>query len=180
MLNDEIFNVLNRIEGIVKVVKLNDEDKKEIERLEKEAESNILMGLCRGLNLGVRKALSKKSIYACLTNMEFKWPKTSLVRMVCDNEVIAEDIYDEELLRKLKEEGNIVIGNLVIYKDKVSIIKEKRDKLLTIMLPLCIPELEKLNAVVGSPSPPADKYLKIKFGVMEEGPELGTIIIGID
>ncbi|MDH5806213.1 MAG: hypothetical protein QXW62_04490 [Candidatus Methanomethylicaceae archaeon] len=180
MLKNDIINILNKIEGIVKIVELNDEEKKEIEKLEKEAESKVLMGLCKGINIGVREALNKKLVYACLTNMEFKWPKTSLVKIVCENEVIAEDIYDEELLNKKKEEGNLVLGNLVVYKDKLKIMKERKDKLLAIMLPLPIPELEKINAIVGSPSPPVDKYLKVKFGILEEKPELGTIIIGID
>lgn len=180
MSSDDIINVLNKIEGIVKIVKLSDEEKKEVERLEKEAENKVLMGLCKGINIGVREALNKKLVYACLTNMEFKWPKTSLVKIVCEDEIIAEDVYDEELLKKNKEEGNVVLGNLVIYKDKLKIIKEKKDKLLAIMLPLPIPELERIKAVVGSPSPPADKYLKEKLGIFEEKPELGTIIVGID
>ncbi|MEM3485968.1 MAG: hypothetical protein QXU33_01885 [Candidatus Methanomethyliaceae archaeon] len=175
-------NVLKKLmglKGIIKAALLSQEDRAEIERLEREAEGKVLMGLCKGINLGVREALRKKAVYACITNASLRWPKTSLVKIVCDEETIGEDVYDEGELEKLKNEGNIVMGNLVFYKDKMRLIKEKIDKISLIMLPLQIPELAGLGMVVGSPSPPADLYLKKKFGVSEDDPNIGTIVVGV-
>lgn len=169
-----------KMKGIVKVALLSKEDVDEVERLEREAEGKVLMGLCKGVNLGVREALGRRRVYACITNSSLRWPKTSLVKIVCEGETIGEDIYDEAELERLKKEGNIVVGNLVFYREKMRLMKENREKMSVIMLPLRIPELEGRGMVVGSPSPPADLYLKRKLGVPEDDPKMGTIIIGVN
>ncbi|MGQ9759775.1 MAG: hypothetical protein ACUVQ5_04290 [Candidatus Methanomethylicaceae archaeon] len=157
---------------------MDEEDRAEVERLEREAEEKVLMGLCKGTNMGVREALNKKVVFVCATDLSLRWPKSSLIRIVCDGETIGEDIYDEERLNRLKNEGNIVAGNLVFYKDKMLLLKEKRENIRVLMLPLLIPELESLGAIIGSPSPPTDLYLKKKLGITDKDPNLGTIIVG--
>jgi len=179
MPEDSVLETLMSLKGIIKVVLLSEEDRAEIERLEREAEGNVMMGICKGINLGVREALNKKAVYACMTNKSLNWPKTSLVKIVCNGDTVGEDIYDDRELEKLKSEGNIILGNLVFYKDKMHLMKEKREKVSVIILPLRIPELEKMGMVAGSPSPPADLYLKRKLGGAEENPEIGTIIVGV-
>lgn len=169
-----------KLKGIVKVALLSKEDVAEVERLEREAEGKVLMGLCKGINLGVREALGRRAVYACITNSSLRWPKTSLVKIICDGETIGEDIYDEVELERLKKEGNIVVGNLVFYKEKMRLMKENREKISIIMLPLRIPELEGQGTVVGSPSPPADLYLKKRLGAPQDDPNIGTIIIGVN
>lgn len=168
-----------KLKGVTKVVLLGQEERAVVEKLESEAEEKVLMGFCKGKNLGVREALGKKTVYACLTDTSLRWPKTSLIKIVCGEETIGEDIYDEERLEKLKNEGNIVLGNLVLYKDKMRLMRENREKICVLMLPLRIPELETLGMVVGSPSPPADLYLKKKMGASEDDPKIGTIIVGV-
>ncbi|HRR53891.1 MAG TPA: hypothetical protein P5290_00930, partial [Candidatus Methanomethylicus sp.] len=48
---------LAKMQGILKTVEMNMEDRAEIERLESQAENGVLMGLCKGVNIGVREAL---------------------------------------------------------------------------------------------------------------------------
>ncbi|MCX8181972.1 MAG: hypothetical protein N3D12_02510 [Candidatus Methanomethyliaceae archaeon] len=179
MSEDNVIENLMRLKGIIKVVPLTQEDRAEIERLEREAEGKVLMGLCKGMNLGVREALRKKTVYACITNASLRWPKTSLVKIVCGEETIGEDKYDENELERLKSEGNLVVGNIVFYKDKIRLMRENIDKISLLMLPLKIPELEGLGMVIGSPSPPADLYLKKKLGASEDDPNIGTVIVGV-
>jgi hypothetical protein len=80
----------------------------------------------------------------------------------------------------MKSEGNLVAGNLVFYRNKIKVLKERREGMMVHMLPMQIPELTACGAVVASPSPPTDLYLKNRLGQNTEDSRLGSIIVGVD
>ena len=156
------------------------EEVAEVLRLEGEAEKKVMMGLCRGINLGLREALKRRHVFACATDLNLTWPECSYIKLVCDGEVVGEDVYDKATLEDLKKKGNVVAGNLVLYKDKMKAFKERRDGMRVHMLPMEIPELTVCGAVVGVPSSPADVYLKTRLGIDTEDNRLGTVVVGVD
>jgi len=162
------------------VVPLSREEVAEVLRLEGEAEKKVMMGLCKGINLGLREALKRRHVFVCATDLNLTWPECSYIKLVCNDEVVGEDIYDKVTLEDLKKKGHMVAGNLVLYKDKMKVFKEKRDEMKVHMLPMEIPELTVCGAVVGVPSPPTDIYLKARLGVDTEDNRLGTIVVGVD
>jgi hypothetical protein len=162
------------------VAVLSREEVAEVLRLEGEAEKKAMMGLGKGINLGLREALKRRNAFACATDLNLTWPECSYIKLVCDGEVIGEDVYDKAALEDLKKKGHMVAGNLVLYKDKMKVFKEKRDEMRVHILPMEIPELTVCGAVVGVPSPPADIYLKTTLGVDTEDNRLGTIVVGVD
>lgn len=180
MSEDEFIKAMSGMKGILKVIPLTESDVKEIERLEAEAENNVLMGFCRGINVGVRDALAKKRVYACLTDMNLKWPECSLIKIVCGSDVIGEQVVDKERLEGLKACGNIVTGDVVFYKEKMRLIRERQGEMRVLILPLEMPEILGIKAKVGSPSPPADTYLKRRLDANLEDPKLGTVLVGFD
>jgi hypothetical protein len=172
--------VLAKLKGVVKVERLSAEDLAEIGRLESEAESKVMMGLCPGTNIGLKEALSKKNVFGCITDETMVWPSCSYIKVLCGDEVLGQDIYDEKELEKAKKEGNIVVGNLVFYRCKIKLLKERREEMRVHMLPMQISELVACGAVVASPSPPTDVYVKNRLGQNINDPHLGTVIVGID
>ena len=171
---------LKGIEGVICVKELTEEEKSEVLRLEEEAEKSVLMGLCRGINIGVREALKKRKVFACASDRSFKWPQSSYIKIVCGEEVIGEDVNDQARLERLKSEGNIVAGTLIFYRDKMRLFRDRRDETMVQILPLEMGEIHGKKAVVGSPSPPADLFLKSRMKVDTELSGLGTILIGIE
>jgi len=171
---------LKGLKGIVKFDRLNDSDKQNIWELEEKAGESVLMGMCKGINVGVMQALEKKNVFACLTNDLLIWPKESYMKLVCGDDVIGEDKYDPDELEQLKKNGELVAGNLVMYREKMKIYKERRAEARLHLLPMRIPELTGCGAVVASPSPPADSYMKGKLKADMNDPKLGTIIVGVD
>lgn len=180
MSEDEIANELKKICGILAVKELTEEEKNEVLRLECEAEKGVLMGLCKGINVGIREALKKDRVYACATNNSFKWPEGSYIRIICGEEVIGEDINDSSKLEELKSKGHIVAGTLVFYRDKMQLFRDRREDTRVHILPLEMPEVLGKRVVVGSPSPPADLYLKRRMGIDTEDKALGTVIVGVE
>ncbi len=180
MVNIEEFGkILEGVRGIIKVALLGDEEKRKVEVLEREAERKILMGLGRGQNLGLKEVLRKRHVFVCATDVNFVWPK-KLLKILCEGEVVGEDCYDERELKEMKARGELVIGNLVFYRDKLTLMKEKRGEFTVCILPLEIPELSRYGAVAASPSAPADLYLKELLNVPADDKSLGTILVGID
>lgn len=171
---------MKALKGILKVQLLTDEDRMEITRLEQEAEGKVMMGLCPGTNVGITEALKRRRIFACITDDTMVWPSSSYIKLVCGEDVIGQDIYDESELERMKSEGNIVAGNLVFYRNKIKVLKERREEMRVQMLPMQIQELTACGAVVASPSPPTDLYLKNRLGQSTEDSRLGSIIVGID
>jgi hypothetical protein len=172
--------VLASLKGIIRVQRLDAAQREAALKLEREAEEKVLMGLCKGINVGLREALSKKNAFACLTDETMVWPQCSYIKLYCGDELIGRDIYDEAELTRRKEAGDIVAGNLVFYKDKMGRLKERPSEMRVHMMPMEIAELCACGAVVASPSPPSDNYLKGLLGADPTDRRLGTIVVGVD
>lgn len=174
------------IKGVLRVKLLNESEKRIVLELEGSAEKRVLMGLMPGINQGVREALSRSFTVAAITSNAFEWPKRGLIKIVIDGEVLGEDVRDHEELENLKREGHVVLANfIVIHKDKYEKFRRVggfRGTTL-VVAPLDLPWVKRIphaqRAVVGSPSPPADIFIKKLLGLSEEGP-LGSILIGFD
>lgn len=176
----DVAEELGRIQGILKTAELTCEDRAEIERLESEAENSVLMGMCKGLNIGVRESLKRKHVLGGLTDGTMQWPRISLIKMVCGCDIVGEEIVDPVKLEECKKRGDLTVGEIVFYKDKIKIMREKQSELKIHIMPLEMPERLGPHAIVGSPSPPADLYIKKKMGADLSNPKLGTVIVGFD
>ncbi len=172
--------VLAKLKGILKVQRLEAPQREAALNLEREAEEKVLMGLCKGINVGLREAVSRRNVFACLTDETMVWPRCSYIKLYCGDELVGKDVYDEEELKRSKERGDIVAGNLVFYKEKLGILKERTTEMRVHMMPMEIAELCACGAVVASPSPPADNYLKGLLGADPSDRRLGTIVVGVD
>lgn len=171
---------LTVLRGIVRVRRLGGAEIEAARGFEAQAEGKVLMGLCPGTNVGLREALAKKNVFACLTDETLVWPKCSYMRLICGDEIMGQDIYDEEELKRRAEGGDIVAGNLVFYRKKLGLLRERRSELRVQMMPMQIQELCACGAVVASPSPPTDTYLKGFLGADLGDSRLGTIVVGVD
>ncbi len=182
-----ILDFLLSIKGIRKVRLLSDEERRIVLELEREAEKRVLMGLMPGVNLGVREALSRDFTVAAITQDEFEWPERGLIKIMCDDEVLGEDVRSQEELESLKREGHKVIANyIVIYRDKYDKFKSLGGfrGVTLVVAPLELKWTKEIpnarRVVVGSPSQPADAFLKKLMGLEEERGRLGSILIGFD
>ncbi|MDI9643338.1 MAG: hypothetical protein QFX37_07440 [Archaeoglobales archaeon] len=179
----ELMEFLKSLRGFEDLKLLTESERKEILRIEGQAEKASLMGLMPGINQGVREALSRTFVLAGITNDEFEWPIKGTVRFVYKGEVIGEEIRDKEELEKLKSEGNRVIGDIfVLYSEKIAKLGITDLRIATLVIPPL--ELSWLNkvphakrVVVGSPSTPSDLYIKKLMNWKGDG---GSVLIGFE
>ncbi|WGI17715.1 hypothetical protein [Methanonatronarchaeum sp. AMET-Sl] len=183
---DRFKSELGDVEGVGVVRVLSDDEKERLAEVEKEAEGNVIMGLGRGDNQGVKEALARDCTVVFTTDKDFRWPEGSNVVIKHEGEVIGEELDSEEEIKRLKESDRdlSVSGSFVLYKDKLSKkALHGGEEPVVLFPPKRFKRLESLEGcfdpVFGSPSPPADTYLKKVLG-MEDDKEHGTAIAGFD
>lgn len=182
---ENVKNCIISMKGVGTTLLLNEEDRGTIRELEKKADEMTLMGLGRGDNKGVKAVLNTDVIFAFTTNMDFKWPEGPNVILMHDECIVGQDIDDEAKLEEMKNcKDKLVIGNIVIHD--TSILKKmdgKNDPLIVVLPPKPCEEVEYVdkvcNAVLASPSPPTDEYLKERIG-LENIHGTGTFLLGFD
>jgi len=180
----EVLREISRVKGIIKVKVLGRKEIDEVLRLEQEAEKRVIMGLVRGINLGIREALKREIVVAALTTMEFKWPEHGTIQMRYQGEVLGEEVLDPWEMKRLEAEGHWVMNGFVIYRDVIE--KVGRDKLKDIIVtiaPLPLPQLKiprVKDLVVGSPSLPTDLYIKKIIGASQREEGIGSVVIGFN
>ncbi len=182
---EDVKKSIMEIKGVGKTLLIDDNDRDIIRELEKKADEMTLMGLGRGDNKGVKKVLEKDVIFAFMTDMEYRWPEGPNVILMHDGCVVGEDLDDEEKLEEMRTcKDKLVIGNIVIYDtDVLKKMDKKTNPLVVVLPPKPCNEVECVdnvcNAVLASPSPPSDEFLKGKMG-LDNLHGTGTFLLGFD
>ena len=178
--------ILAEIPGFVAQLRISVDDAREILRLERAAEKRAVLGAIPAENHGVREALSRGVVYTVAYRPKFFVSfkdriHDSSVVMTSGGEVVGEEVKDPARLDELKGRSDVILmgSSFILYKDRVRRAAEEAK----IILPgRAFPPLKNLTGardiISGSPSPPADLYLKKRMRVDTEDPDIGTVIVG--
>ena len=184
--------VIKNVESAIKAVKgvgetfiINEDDKKTIAELEKKADQMTLMGLGIGDNQGVKNVLKCDIVMTFTTDMNYEWPPDPNVVLMHNGEMVGEDMSDPEKLKEWENKDDaLVIGNIVIYgKSILSTVMGGGEPLVVVLPPKECPPVAKVagikEAILASPSPPTDEYLRERMNLkLEAG--AGTFLLGIN
>ena len=180
---DDVDNIISKIlqvKGIFRVTFLSPSQREKVLELESEAENKVFNGRIPGFNAGIREALKMRYVFAALTDKELVWPDR-IIEVRCGDVKVGDLIEDPADVSRFREAGEIVLGNIVIYKKIYR--RADKSKLRLVFLPFQLEglSLKGWKVVAGTPSPPVDLYLK---GVMQfkdtERVDIGTVVIGME
>jgi hypothetical protein len=186
-LDTEVEKRLKQIQGFVTLYRISSKEADKILQLETDAERRAVLGAIPAENVGVREALKQAAVYAVAYHPEFftsfkTQAHNASVIMMSGGEIIGEEVMDPQKLRSLRNNGEAIFvgAGFVIYRER---LRRAREEAKIILPAKPFPPLEEIsgvdNIVSGSPSPPVDRYLKLKMGVSTSDPDIGTVIIGI-
>ncbi|NLI62032.1 MAG: hypothetical protein GX362_01285 [Methanosarcinaceae archaeon] len=168
------------VPGVISTFLLDDEMRKEVEKLEEEATGNVLMGMGTGDNQGMKEVFKKGCVVGFITNEKFVWPDPPNVIMQQNGVTVGFDCTAEEAKKYEKDPNYMVMGTFVLNR-RESVAGTGKPVIITPPKPY--PEVEKnckiQNAILGSPSTPSDDYIQEKLG-FEKNPNNGTFFLGFD
>jgi hypothetical protein len=137
------------------------------------------------INMGVQGVLECDLVLVALVNMDFDWTCYPNLVMKKGNEVVGEEVTDQATLDRLaaREDVWFLHKNFVIYKDRVCFPQDVMKKICYFEIP-CHPAqwpvgITYHSVVYGSPSTPADIFLKNKYFQGKDERGTGTVLIGI-
>jgi len=179
-----------KIKGIEATYVLTKKDRNEILKSERKAEEQILSGCARGFNLGLRKVLEMEVVIAFLHNENYDWPPDPTVQLICENELVGEEIKDKKKFLELKDEGKVILfgDSFALYTNKLEVMKKAGPESMYFLFPpLKMPQIgdlqDVLDVILSVPSTPTDLYLKERMsehGIDVSKKRLGTALLGFN
>ena len=187
-----VFKYVEGLQGVIGVAVLDQNQQETVLKLEEKAMENVLGGMGKGKNEGLKEALSKSIVLAMFTDITFNVnfpPDIDTMKLICKGEIVGETTTDPVKLEKFKNDPDmIVISDFFALKKRAKINKEAFESGDTYFLfePIRvkifaeIPEIA--DHVVSIPSPPVFDFLKKKFKDEMDlsDPQLAVIIMGLD
>jgi hypothetical protein len=184
---DLVLETLNNFKGVKKLKVLSTEEKKGILELEEEVETKIAYGMCKTINLGIRKAIKCDYTLALVIDTSiYEYPHHPSMVMVFDKDIVGEEIKDPKQIEELKKiRTNFFLwDNFVIYTRRLPKGKEARQRLRLIYNPRGISQFDIVECVkkgiFGTPSSEGDILVKNLLDYSSKDPLLGTCLIGFD
>ena len=187
-----VFRYLGGLQGVVGVVVLDQNQQETVLKLEEKAMENVLGGMGKGKNEGLKEALSKSIVLAMFTDMKFYVnfpPHIDTMKLICKGEVVGETTTDPVKLEKFKKDPDmIVISDFFALKKGAKINKQAFDcgDAYFLFSPIRaeifaeIPEIT--DHVLSIPSPPVFDFIKKEFEneIDFSDPQLAVMILGLD
>ena len=179
---DKVIERVKQMKGVIDAQPLTDEQLKRIEELEKEAEA---AGACSGMmkfeNEGVWDALDREKIIVVFGDdlKGFRPPPQPWVIICDEDDCCVGEWLTHDKIEELKGSSNCVwvSKDFVLYKDKY-----KSGDIHFVMPAMEFPEAEEIegtkNVISGSPSPPADSYIRETTG--HQGTTYWATLLGWD
>lgn len=182
-----VLDVLGRVRGVVKVASVAEQGRREIERVERQAEAKSLMGLGKVVNSGLREVLRRDRVFVALTDMEFEWGCQASLVMKKGDQVVGEEVRDPAAIEELSGKKNVwfLHRNFVVYKDRVSFPQDVMEKICHFEIPshtapwLPFEQDSPGCCIFGFPSTPCDVYLKERYFECNDSHGFGTVLIGV-
>ncbi len=167
----KVKNQIMSIRGIVGIAELNKEKCRIVAHLEEKAMENILSGMGRGKNEGVKESLSREITMVLFSDIHFDIPKdVNIMVLIHKGEVVGMTTTDLDKIKEFKKEKNyVVISDFLVINKNAKIDSDSFARGDTYFQfngiqidPLSkIPEIK--DHVVSFPSPPVFNFLKEEF-----------------
>jgi hypothetical protein len=193
--DDEIRNAITAkalillmgIRGVLLAKPLDKDGREQLLLAEAKSEERVVLGMCLSYNKGVREALGRDiSIAIVINSSEFIYPHEPHMRMLYNDEVVGEEVYDDKRAAELRSSRNntFLWDNFVVYRDRLPRDRAGREKMCITYLPRKFPELMEIegihNSVFAEPSMDGDMAVKNLLSFTSTDPVMGTCVVGFN
>ena len=183
----EVLGSLVLMRGVLSAKALGEGEKADLLLAESKSEERIVLGMCRSFKKGVREALERDaSIAIVIDSSEFLYPHEPHMRLLYNDEIVGEEVYDERKASELRGSRNNVFlwKNFVVYQDRLPRDRKARGEMRITYLPRPFPELAEMgrveDGVFAEPSMDGDLTVKRMLGFTSTDPVFGTCLVGFN
>lgn len=183
----KVIAFLKRLNGVLAVKVLSENEKNQILELEKRNEDKKYLEMCKTLNKAVRTTMVRNiTVAMVIQTSEFKYPPPPHMQMIYKDQIVGEFVYDKDKKAELKKSKvNVFLGeNLVVYLDKIPKDVSKREDVRMTHIIKPFMKLEELDgiklAVFGEPCTESDNLIKKLLDVEANDQTVGTCLIGFN
>jgi hypothetical protein len=170
--------LMQQVADVIELRLLSPEERRRVQEFEEQAqEAGAAGGILPFVNQGVMEALASDAVYAVLTGpMKVDPPEPWTVFLDDDDQLIGEWL-PESRVEEARASGRCIFlsDDFVMYKDR-----KPSGRGRFVMPFICLEQSEGEPfkvAGIGSPSGPADLYLRSLMG--RPGTELATLLLGV-
>jgi hypothetical protein len=187
---ERIKSQILKVKGTLGAAELNREQRETVARLEEEAMGNVLGGMGKGRNEGVKESLSREIVMVFFVDMSFDTPKdANMMVLMSKGEVVGWDSMDPEAIKKFKADNKyMVLSDFFVMRRDVKLSQDAfaSGDMYFLFNGIKIEQFSNIPEVkdhmVSIPSPPAFSYLhelfKDKMDLSE--PKIGGFLIGFN
>ncbi|MGQ9515209.1 MAG: hypothetical protein ACUVTL_09240, partial [Thermoproteota archaeon] len=188
LITKKAVSLLLNIKGVLYAKPLKRDEVEELLKAEEFSEKKVVFGMCRTYNKGVRLALERDvSIAVVINTSEFIYPHEPQMRILYNDLVIGEEIYDKRKVEELKKSRSNVFlwNNFVIYNNRLASIVKRRDEMRLTYLPRSFPELMNImegieDCIFAEPSMEGDAVIKKLLSFSSKDPVVGSCVVGFN
>lgn len=187
---EKVKNQMINVKGIVGVAELNKEQCVTVASLEERSMENVLSGMGRGKNEGVKEALSREVTIVIFTDNHFDLPKdVNVMELVSEGEVVGRGLKDLERISQFKKDKNyVVVSDFFVIKRgaKINPATFASGETYFVFHGIQTEQFSKIpemkDHVISFPSPPVFAFLKEQFKdeMNLDDPQLGGFLIGFN
>lgn len=184
---ESVLRTLRECRGVIAVRVLSEDEKKEIFDLERRVEENIVFGMCKSRNNGVREALQREFTVAIVIQTSlFQYPHHPHMSLMCGDQVLGESVTDRRKREELRKKSSnfFLWEDFVVYMKKLPRGREERGKMRMIFHPREALQLKEVpcveDSVFGTPSTEGDARVKRLMDIQSEDTILGTCLLGFN
>jgi len=184
---ERVLRTLRECRGAIAVRVLAEDEKKQLFDLERRVEDNIVFGMCKSQNNGVREALQREFTMAIVIQTSiFQYPHHPPMSLMYGDQVLGELVTDKGKREELRKNSSnfFLWEDFVVYMTKLPRSREERRKMRMIFHPREALQLKGVSCVEGSvfgtPSTEGDALVKRLMDIQSEDVVLGTCLLGFN
>lgn len=181
---------IRSVPGVLGVAELNEQQRRTMDYLEGEAMKNVLGGMGRGRNDGVKEALSKDAVLALFVDLLFEIPTdSSVMQLVCKGEVVGRASMDPRVIEVYKKNKDYIVLSdfFIIRRDaKLSAEAFSSGESCFVFNGTKVADFERIpelrDHIVAIPSPPGFKFIHeiFKDEMDLKDPRIGGFLLGFN
>ncbi|MGQ9719104.1 MAG: hypothetical protein ACUVWK_04620 [Nitrososphaerales archaeon] len=178
------------VRGVVGVAELNEEQRETVACIEEKSMKNVLVGMGRGKNEGVKDSLSRNIVMVFFMNIDFDLPQDiDMIRLYSGGEMVGMALMDSNRIKEFKKDKNyVVISDFFVLKKgaKINSSAFANGEAYFVFNGIQIDQFSRIQEikdhVVSIPSPPVFDFLKEQFSdkIDLSNPQLGALIVGFN